>query len=142
VEIAYRLFSLQVTVTCDRCGMFDRFSMGQNAGVSPRIYAGDGSQTCPNWWWELPHVCGGKERFSAGDAEATSAQPWVRAGASMDDAQIRLRGCHVTLDCVFKQFRVRFDVQCLHHPVLMKGNRARFNVDNIGHFFHRHSFRQ
>jgi hypothetical protein len=55
---------------------------------------------------------------------------------------IRLRGRHPALDCVFKKFRVCFDVQCLHHPVLVKRDRAKLDIDNIGHFFHRHSFCQ
>ena len=54
----------------------------------------------------------------------------------------RLRRCHVALNCVFKEFRIRFDVQRLHHPVLVKCHRARLYVDNICDFFHRHPFRQ
>jgi hypothetical protein len=52
-----------------------------------------------------------------------------------------LRRCHVVLECIFKEFRVRLEVQRLHHPVLVKCHRAGLYVDNICHFFHRHPFR-
>lgn len=54
----------------------------------------------------------------------------------------RLSRCHVALDRIFKEFRVRLDVQRLHHPILVKGDGAGLYVDYICHFFHRHPFRQ
>jgi hypothetical protein len=48
----------------------------------------------------------------------------------------RSRRCHVALDCIFKEFRVRLHVQCLHHPVLVKRHRSRLYINDIRHFFH------
>jgi hypothetical protein len=59
----------------------------------------------------------------------------VRTGeASCRLARSRRR--HVALDCIFKEFRVRLHVQCLHHPVLVKRHRPGLYVDDIRHFFH------
>jgi hypothetical protein len=54
----------------------------------------------------------------------------------------RLRRRHVALDCIFKELRVRLDVQRLHHAVLVKSDCPGLNVNDICHFLHRHSFGQ
>jgi hypothetical protein len=36
----------------------------------------------------------------------------------------------VALDCIFKELRVGVDVQCLHHPVLVKRHRSGLYVES------------
>jgi hypothetical protein len=49
---------------------------------------------------------------------------------------------HVALDRIFEEFRISFNVQCLHHLVFVKCHRAGLYVDGICHFFHRHPLHQ
>ena len=121
-ELGYRGFFSEVTVTCDRWEQ-PIYSSRRLQPLTIRV-----------------GMCTGKINRVRDPGETGRSVQWEALQARRIAS--RLRGCHVALDCVFKQFRVCFDVQRLHHPVLVKCDCARFYVDNIRHFFHRHSFRQ
>jgi hypothetical protein len=73
---------------------------------------------------------------------ALTAPGRFKPGRSEERRRVGLSGGHVPLDCVFQQLGVGLDVQSLHHPVLVKCHRPRLDVDHIGYFFHRQTFRQ
>ena len=162
--ISYRPFRPRNTVTCDRCGQAGscRFQRSH----PPATPSGDSSASAvpigngevrklvdlpiptPNKGSALTATCGTREGEISVDHRSNVARSEQRRTAGRDDAEINVRTgeasyrlarsgrCHVALDCIFKEFRVRLDVQCLHHPVLVKRHRSRLYVDDIRHFFH------